>query len=233
MPQSTRTVKCCHCGVAWDWLIKPGNYKPRLCAQCSSTHKFCSKCEVPKPFSDWYPSRSRNDGKQVYCKDCCARREDYICGRCSTTFRRAKPNGKVQVHLCNECEITYKWCSRYSEIKIHSSFSPRKDNRTGLMSHCLERHRRHYATLDRRHRVARTHKISVSRLAGIARQQADKCGICGIDMSSTARGPQLDHCHITGKIREFLCHNCNLGLGNFQDSIHLLKAATDYLQKYC
>lgn len=233
MSQSTHVVECRCCGAPQNWLVQPGGHKPRLCTQCSATHKFCSKCDTPKPFSDWYPSRNRKDGKQVYCKDCCARRENYACGRCLIKFSRAKPNGKVAVHLCDECEISHKWCSRCNEIKIHSSFSPRKDNRTGLASRCLECCRLHYATLDRRLRVARAHKISVSRLVGIARQQADRCSICGVDLASTARGPQLDHCHATGKVREFLCHNCNLGLGNFQDSIHLLNAAADYLQKHC
>lgn len=40
----------------------------------------------------------------------------------------------------------------------------------------------------------------------------------------------IDHCHTTGQVRGLLCHNCNIGLGNFHDSIFKLRAAVLYLQ---
>lgn len=42
----------------------------------------------------------------------------------------------------------------------------------------------------------------------------------------------LDHCHITGKIRGFLCSNCNTGLGLFKDNINLLESAIKYLRTH-
>ncbi len=43
---------------------------------------------------------------------------------------------------------------------------------------------------------------------------------------------QIDHDHITGKIRDILCGNCNRGVGNFKDSPNLLIRATDYILKH-
>lgn len=43
-------------------------------------------------------------------------------------------------------------------------------------------------------------------------------------------GLNLDHNHVTGKPRALLCHNCNRGLGLFQDSPETLRAAADYLE---
>lgn len=54
------------------------------------------------------------------------------------------------------------------------------------------------------------------------------CAICGAD------GPRmaLDHCHVTGKIRDALCSNCNNGLGRFKDDPVRLRAAADYLETH-
>lgn len=41
-----------------------------------------------------------------------------------------------------------------------------------------------------------------------------------------------DHCHVTGKGREWICDSCNTGLGRFKDDIKLLQRAIDYLKKY-
>lgn len=40
-----------------------------------------------------------------------------------------------------------------------------------------------------------------------------------------------DHDHATGKFRGWLCHKCNLGLGNLNDSISILEACIKYLKE--
>ena len=41
----------------------------------------------------------------------------------------------------------------------------------------------------------------------------------------------LDHNHITGEPRAWICDSCNTGLGRFKDDINLLQRAIDYLKK--
>jgi hypothetical protein len=55
-----------------------------------------------------------------------------------------------------------------------------------------------------------------------------KCAICGKEMSQPCR----DHDHKTGRPRELLCKNCNLGLGCFDDDPVLLHKASEYIVKH-
>ena len=42
----------------------------------------------------------------------------------------------------------------------------------------------------------------------------------------------LDHNHITGKPRAWICDSCNTGLGRFKDDIKTMEDAIAYLKKY-
>lgn len=65
-------------------------------------------------------------------------------------------------------------------------------------------------------------------------EQGGKCKICGEEgfrmEAKTQHKLVLDHCHKTGKIRGFLCHNCNRALGLFKDNIESLRKAIKYLK---
>ena len=52
-----------------------------------------------------------------------------------------------------------------------------------------------------------------------------KCMIC-----KQIKKLSVDHNHKTGQIRGLLCHNCNVGLGNFKDNCDYLKTAIEYLK---
>lgn len=60
--------------------------------------------------------------------------------------------------------------------------------------------------------------------------QGGVCAICG---SPPPEGEVLrvDHDHVTGKVRGFLCIVCNAGVGCFKDNENLLLAAINYLRK--
>lgn len=60
------------------------------------------------------------------------------------------------------------------------------------------------------------------------------CAICVVTpfkmREDHVSGLNLDHCHKTGKPRALLCHNCNRGLGLFQENPQTLRAAAEYLE---
>lgn len=64
-------------------------------------------------------------------------------------------------------------------------------------------------------------------------KQNHKCAICGIDQEELPNKKlYVDHDHETGKVRELLCHNCNVSLGLLKESIQTLTHAIAYLDKH-
>lgn len=64
----------------------------------------------------------------------------------------------------------------------------------------------------------------------LEKHSTDPCHICG-KTANPKKLHNLDHNHVTKTIRGILCHNCNVGLGNFKDSPIFIMKALDYLIK--
>ena len=58
------------------------------------------------------------------------------------------------------------------------------------------------------------------------------CAICLTKLIAGDPNVHLDHNHKTGAIREFLCTNCNRGLGHFHEDINKMKSGISYLKKH-
>lgn len=69
-------------------------------------------------------------------------------------------------------------------------------------------------------------------------EQGGVCAICRqpeVGVAQRSQRPRrlaVDHDHTTGALRGLLCHHCNTALGSFKDSIDLLLAAGEYLERY-
>jgi hypothetical protein len=64
--------------------------------------------------------------------------------------------------------------------------------------------------------------------------QEYRCCICDKQTAGIGRGKQylnIDHHHISGKIRGLLCSGCNKGLGYFNEDTQALQKAIEYLRR--
>src|SRR3954466_4285698 len=90
-----------------------------------------------------------------------------------------------------------------------------------------------YHAGDKRQAIAsnlkRYYKISLDDYERMFASQDGFCKICGIHQNEMPRRFDVDHCHVTGKIRGLLCIKCNRGLGLFQDSVKNLESAIRHL----
>lgn len=79
--------------------------------------------------------------------------------------------------------------------------------------------------------------ITVAQYREMQGKQNDLCAICrrsetAVNTSGKVKRLGVDHDHITGKIRELLCSNCNAVLGMANDNISILEAAIAYLKRH-
>lgn len=90
----------------------------------------------------------------------------------------------------------------------------------------------------RKRQLQRLYGLTVEQYDELDRFQESKCAICG-NLSTTPhnkskkiRRLSVDHDHKTGRVRQLLCMNCNIGIGKFNDDPALMKKALDYLTKW-
>lgn len=72
--------------------------------------------------------------------------------------------------------------------------------------------------------------------AEIFMRQNGVCAICAKPETATRGGKPkalaVDHCHMTGKVRELLCSACNTAIGKMKEDRNILLSAIRYLDKH-
>ncbi len=76
--------------------------------------------------------------------------------------------------------------------------------------------------------LIRKYGITLAERNEMLQKQNGCCAICNKKLQNI----KVDHCHKTNKIRELLCHNCNVLLGLAKDNVVTLQNAVKYLQKH-
>ena len=74
--------------------------------------------------------------------------------------------------------------------------------------------------------------LSTEKYIEMLEKQNYRCAICGRHQEELERRMAVDHNHDTGKNRELLCNNCNLGIGHLRDEPALIRKAAEYLEKH-
>lgn len=72
--------------------------------------------------------------------------------------------------------------------------------------------------------------ITLEEYEAMYEKQEGKCFICRIPSEQLNRPLNVDHCHITGKVRKLLCGNCNSAIGLVEEDIDTINRLIDYLK---
>lgn len=183
--------------------------------------KTCSKCREAKPLNRFYRAPRYALGVDSRCKDC--RREWH---------RQYDANLKAQPKV----HIETKVCTRCKEQKAADEFSRDPTSQDGRRRKCNQCRKEtewdSYDLAERKRRGLQNYLWSLYRLSledyeAMLESQQGNCAVCGEHMKK----PNVDHCHITGRVRALLCSGCNTTLGRMERPRFIEKARA-YLDKY-
>ena len=68
--------------------------------------------------------------------------------------------------------------------------------------------------------------ISLEEYRQESAKRSNRCDIC----NNIVKTLHVDHDHVSGKVRGYLCGSCNRALGLFKDSSDVVQAASGYLK---
>ncbi len=125
----------------------------------------------------------------------------------STSSIKKNPDGYYW--CCSKCYRNKVWVYEVGN-EPNNRKSRRRDKRTRRIIH-----------------VERVYGLSEEEYMKKLNEQDNLCAICG--KKDEGKVLCVDHNHATGQVRGLLCHNCNVGLGNFKDSPEIIQSAIAYL----
>lgn len=131
-----------------------------------------------------------------------------------------------------------KKCTKCLKIKPVSEFHTDRSRKDGLRYWCkpcninnikqwTQKNPAYVKRLQRNNDLKRYYGITLEQYEGMKAKQNDKCAIC-----HKSNKLVVDHCHVSGTVRELLCHRCNRVLGIVEEDEILLRSLAEYIKKH-
>jgi hypothetical protein len=128
------------------------------------------------------------------------------CKTCHLAVRKAKYDANPRPYI----ERVLKWQRENRDAYLAKQREYKESGRKAIS--------------DRKSHLKRKYGLTLEEFDALLAAQGGGCAICG-----KPDPDNVDHDHITGRVRGILCWNCNVGVGQFEDSEDRLAAALTYL----
>jgi hypothetical protein len=163
--------------------------------------KACRLCGLVQPLTEFHHAAGMRDGHRNECKTCF----------------RAVARARYRADPQKAKDAVRRWQQEHPEhLRAYRAEYRNRPERKRAMRDLYYR---------------RTYGISADEADAILEAQNGRCAICCTPAPSRLASMHLDHDHVTGQIRGFLCIDCNQGLGKLRDSSDLLLRALVYLRQ--
>lgn len=187
--------------------------------------KLCKKCNIEKPIDEFYKAKGTKDGYRGECKKCSLENQSKNANK-----ERKKEYAKEWYE--NNKEKVKRYAENYKDTKNElrrKKYANDEEYREKIKSK-VRKYNKNNPHIKKNSRL-KVYGLNQEEFDLIFEKQNKKCAICGYyDTNNINFFPVIDHCHDSLKVRGILCSKCNLGLGNFNDSIDNLKNAIKYLE---
>jgi hypothetical protein len=153
----------------------------------------------------------------VKCKDCGIEWMKQKCtikiwqGRCRSCAQKVELNKFERKEISRKCgkDVTARYGGVINARKFTSEISSQENNNNWKGG------------------VSSTYRVKHAPVS-----RAEYCDICEKFVGNVGKnGTHLDHNHITGKFRGWLCRRCNLTLGALEDNTIILNKMINYINK--
>jgi len=166
-----------------------------------------------------------------------------LCGRCKkerllSLFSKSNQTPDGLKYVCKVCVSEEYQENKESIKKQHKIYYEKNKEKTLQDSYKYRRLKPEKRKLsNRKNHLKREYGLSWEEFTDLYNIQEGKCKICGcfIELQSGKNSKTsacVDHCHNTLEVRGLLCRPCNLGIGNLQDNVDILKKAIVYLESF-
>lgn len=126
--------------------------------------------------------------------------------------------------ICSSCKVEKPLSCFYKDTKKYTSCKSCKNEKSKAWA---ASHPERIQEQRRKTRLKTLYGMSPEDYATMFKKQNGCCALCGEPEKD--KHLAVDHCHITGKVRELLCTNCNTILGKAHDDSSLLLRMSEYL----
>lgn len=161
-----------------------------------------------------FTSNRRGRSQVVYrCKPCHRKSASTARNKARKDYREGLTSVEPQANIWAKQD-------RLKKPEIYAASAKRQHERLGIFKSIME--------------ISRVRGITTDQYQSMLKSQDYKCAICHQPETRKSRNGGtaqlcLDHNHTTNINREFLCHNCNVMLGKFHESIEFIQSAINYL----
>ena len=190
--------------------------------------KFCTRCKKDLPRSEFHKLHKSKDGLQYGCKKClaiaCAATRDPVRSKLAKKRWHKVNAEKGRMRARARRAQTAEW-TRANRKRVNATARKRRRH-TEAGRESVE-HGILFTRLRRK-------KLTLDQYHSLAEKQDFLCAICGTVPIPKKRGScdgfEIDHHHVTSKVRGLLCGGCNRGIAQLRDSPTRCESAASYLR---
>jgi hypothetical protein len=209
----------------------------------------CSRCKIFKSWDQFYAQSRGINGHSPRCSACAIAlvkaayikrppRPDVACQVCGKVIPGRTRSGPTAMYCSDPCKRSGSEARRWRVpvVRICRHCGDPLKTKAGPLTcpRCrVDKRDPEKARAKERHRTLRKYGLSEREYIAMLNAQGGRCAICSTAVPGGPHGVwAIDHDHATRAVRALLCHNCNLGLGQFDDDPEMLERAAVYLRRY-